>query len=103
MTQTTNQQKAKTMRTIHPTTQKIIDDLATNTSGSIIPATYSYAFPRQYVSAAFRIAKRLGIIERRATSCVGTPIYQRPLRLDSIDDDMPDGMAGMSLADIMDG
>ena len=73
------------MTTIHPTTQKILDDLANNTSSSIIPATYSYAFPRQYVSAAFRIAKQRGIIERRATSCVGTPIYQRPIRLVRVD------------------
>ena len=62
------------MTTIHPTTQKILDDLATNTSSSIIPATYSHFFPRQYVSAAFRIAKERGIIEQDGVSAIGTPI-----------------------------
>lgn len=66
---------------IHPTTQKIIDDLAGNGSLWISAATYSHHYPRRYVSAAFRIAKAAGIIEQKAESVIGTPIYRRPLRL----------------------
>ncbi len=66
---------------IHPTTQKIIDDLAKDRSLWISPALYSHRHSRRYVSAAFRIAKACGIIEQCAESVAGTPIYRRPLKL----------------------
>lgn len=66
---------------IHPTTQKIIDDLANDRSLWIVPALYSHRYSRRYVSAAFRIAKASGIIEQRGVSAIDTPIYRRPLRL----------------------
>ncbi len=42
----------------------------------IVPCIFSHCFGRAATSAAFRIAKRDGIIEVNYTSCVGTPVYQ---------------------------
>ena len=42
----------------------------------IVPAIFSHFFGRAAVSAAFRLAKKNGLIEVAYTSCVGTPVYQ---------------------------
>lgn len=41
----------------------------------IVPSIFSHFFSRAAVSAAFRIAKRDGIIEINYMSCVNTPVY----------------------------
>lgn len=41
----------------------------------IVPSIFSHFFGRTAVSAAFRIAKRDGIIEINYMSCVNTPVY----------------------------
>lgn len=42
----------------------------------IVPAIFSHCFGRAASSAAFRIAKRDGLIEVAYTSAAGTPVYQ---------------------------
>lgn len=42
----------------------------------IAPVTFSHFFGRAATSAAFKIAKRDGIIEVAYTSCAGTPVYR---------------------------
>lgn len=43
---------------------------------TIVPGIFSHFYGRAAVSAAFRIAKRAGIIEEVARSVVDTPIYK---------------------------
>jgi hypothetical protein len=42
----------------------------------IAPALFSHFFGRAATSAAFKIAKRDGLIEVAYTSCAGTPVYR---------------------------
>jgi hypothetical protein len=42
----------------------------------IAPAFFSHFFGRAATSAAFKIAKRDGLIEVAYTSCAGTPVYR---------------------------
>ncbi len=49
---------------------------ATTGQTLIAPCTFTPCFGPAATSAAFRIAKRDGIIEVNYTSCVGTPVYQ---------------------------
>lgn len=43
----------------------------------IVPSIFTHCFKnRAAVSAAFRIAKRDGVIEVNYMSCVNTPVYQ---------------------------
>ncbi|OYW56806.1 MAG: hypothetical protein B7Y80_01605 [Hyphomicrobium sp. 32-62-53] len=42
----------------------------------IAPVTFSHCYGRAATSAAFRIAKRDGVIELAYTSCIGTPVYR---------------------------
>ena len=53
-----------------------IQDAVRSGQKYIAPVTFSACFPRASVSAAFRMAKRDGIIEVQYVSCVGTPVYQ---------------------------
>lgn len=59
-------------------TLEIIEAIKQDTSDRIVPCMYSWAFKsRANVSAAFRIAKRDGIIEVAYTSVQNTPVYRR--------------------------
>ena len=42
----------------------------------IVPCIFSHCFGRAATSAAFRLAKKHGIIEVAYTSVIGTPVYQ---------------------------
>lgn len=42
----------------------------------IAPAFFSHFFGRAATSAAFKLAKRDGLIEVAYTSCAGTPVYR---------------------------
>lgn len=65
------------------TTQRIIDEIeqAVADGSHISPATFTAYFPRANVSAAFRVARKQGIIVVDSPSCAGTPIYRKALRI----------------------
>lgn len=65
------------------TTQRIVDEIEQMVAdGSrIAPATFTVFHPRANVSAAFRVARKQGIIMVDSPSCVGTPIYRKALQL----------------------
>lgn len=42
----------------------------------IVPAIFSHCYGRAATSAAFRLAKRDGLIEVNYMSMVGTPVYR---------------------------
>jgi hypothetical protein len=46
----------------------------------IAACTFSHFFGRAATSAAFKIAKRDGLIEVAYTSCAGTPVYRPATR-----------------------
>lgn len=60
-------------------TDEIIQALREDTSERITPCLYTWAFGRSHVSAAFRKAKALGVIEVAYISVAGTPVYRHPL------------------------
>ena len=64
-------------------TQAIVNDIqAAADAGTLIaPATFTHCHGRQFVSAAFRVAKARGIIVNDYTSVMGTPVYRKALRL----------------------
>ncbi len=59
------------------TTDTIVQALRDDASQSIAPCTYTWAYGRRFVPAAFRKALALGIIEVAYISVVGTPCYRR--------------------------
>ncbi len=62
--------------TIAPKTQEVLDALDQDTSEAITAFVYTWAFKNQAnVSAAFRIAKKSGMIRVRYTSTAGNPVY----------------------------
>ncbi len=63
---------------MNPITAEIIEAIKVDTSSMITPAIYTWAFKsRAHVSAAFRMAKKQGIIEVDYISAAGTPVYKR--------------------------
>lgn len=58
-----------------PKTQEIIEALKVDKSERIAPVTYTWAFGRAHVPAAFARAKKLGIIKVSYISAAGTPVY----------------------------
>ena len=63
-----------------PKTAEALEAIKNDTSETIAPSLYSYSFGRAAAAAAFRIAKRDGLIEVAYTSCAGTPVYRKPAR-----------------------
>lgn len=61
-------------------TLQIIEELKTDKGDLITPSVYSHFYPRANVSAAFKIAKRDGIIQVKYMSCVGTPVYTNSVK-----------------------
>lgn len=69
---------------MHPTTAKILEEIiedARRGYDRIAPATFTAYHPRANVSAAFRIARRRGIIAVNYQSAAGTPVYRASCRL----------------------
>lgn len=63
-----------------PKTKEALDAIKQDTCKTITPCLYSYSFGRAAASAAFRIAKRDGLIEVAYISAAGTPVYRKPAR-----------------------
>lgn len=62
-----------------PKTQEAYDAIASAVASGqtrIAPVTFSFCFGRAATSAAFRMARKNGLIEVAYVSVVGTPVYQ---------------------------
>lgn len=60
-------------------TQAALDEIKAAVAAGqdkIAPAIFSHCFGRAATSAAFRMAKKAGIIEVAYVSMVGTPVYR---------------------------
>jgi len=62
-------------------TEQIVAEIerAVADGARIAPCTFTACYPRANVSAAFRVARRRGIIVVDTKSCMGTPIYRKAL------------------------
>ena len=65
------------MKSLHPKTIEILEGLKKDTSDNIIAATYTWAYGRSYVTAAFTVAVREGIIVKKYRSCLGNWVYSK--------------------------